>query len=124
MIGSKLVLGPFLFRRCPEMIKRRKLNTVAALGLLLSVTMTQTTFAGDAGAGQAKAGVCGGCHGPDGVSFSPEIPNLKGQKEAYLIKAIGDYKSGARKNPMMSSMVGGLNETDIADIAAYYASLK
>ncbi len=80
--------------------------------------------AGDAKAGAAKAAICAGCHGSDGISLSPDIPNLAGQKEVYLAKAINYYKSGERKNPMMASMVGGLTDEDIANLAAYFSSLK
>ena len=106
------------------MFKIKRICAVATYGFILGMVLTHTAVAGDVKAGQEKSGVCGGCHGPDGISFSPEIPNLKGQKEVYLAKAIGDYKSGARKNPMMSAMVGGLSETEIADLAAYFSSLK
>jgi cytochrome c553 len=95
---------------------------VLAIASFLSVT--GSAIAADAAAGKSKSGLCAGCHGANGISTSPEIPNLAGQKEAYLVKAIKDYKSGARKNPMMNSMVGGLSETDIADLAAYFSSLK
>lgn len=82
------------------------------------------SFAGDVAAGQAKAAVCAGCHGEDGISFSPEIPNLAGQKAPYLEKAVQDYKSGMRKNPMMSSIVANVSDADVADIAAYFSSLS
>jgi len=83
-----------------------------------------SAIAGDVAAGKAKAALCAGCHGAAGISMSPEIPNLAGQKEAYLAKAIRDYKSGARKNPMMASIVGMIADGDIENIAAYFSSLK
>lgn len=92
----------------------------AAVLLLASASV----MAGDAAAGKEKSGLCAGCHGADGISFSPEIPNLAGQKEVYVGKAIRDYKSGARKNPMMSAMVGSLSDADIDDLAAFFASIK
>lgn len=98
---------------------------VALVGLAFSIfAFAGTAQAGDAKAGEAKAGMCAGCHGANGISFAPDIPNLAGQKEAYIAKAIAYYKSGERKNPMMASMVGGLTETDMADLAAYFSSLK
>ena len=51
-------------------------------------------------------------------------PNLAGQKEAYLAKQLKDFKSGARKDPIMAPMAMGLSDEDVANIAAYYASLK
>lgn len=79
----------------------------------------------DIAAGKAKVEeICYACHGLDGISLSPEIPNLKGQKEAYIIKAINYYKSGERKNPIMSGVASSISETDAANVAAYFSSLK
>ena len=77
----------------------------------------------DASAGKEKSALCAGCHGADGISLVDEIPNLAGQKEAYLIKVLKDYRSGTRKNPIMSSMVQGLDDSDILDLAAFFSSL-
>ncbi|MDH5259156.1 MAG: cytochrome c, partial [Gammaproteobacteria bacterium] len=49
-----------------------------------SVVSFSAFAAGDAAAGKGKAALCAGCHGADGMSMSPDIPNLAGQKEAYL----------------------------------------
>jgi len=76
---------------------------------------------GDAKAGRQKALQCQTCHGLDGQSKLPEAPNLAGQTEAYLVKALKDYRGGARKNDMMSLVVRNLRDEDIADLAAYYA---
>ena len=46
----------------------------------------------------------------DGAAKIPEAPNLAGQSEMYLIKSLQDYRSGARKNEMMSIVVGSLKE--------------
>jgi cytochrome c553 len=80
--------------------------------------------AGDAAAGKAKSSNCTGCHGMNGKSTMPTNPNLAGQKEAYLVKAIKAYRDGQRKDPMMSSMVSGLSDADVEDLAAFYASVK
>ncbi len=79
---------------------------------------------GDPAAGKAKSATCAGCHGTDGISLVPNYPNLAGQKEAYLVKAINDYKSGARNDATMNPMVAPLSDTDIANLAAYFSSLK
>jgi cytochrome c553 len=94
------------------------LMSVAALGFSVNVS------AGDAAAGKAKSDSCTGCHGRGGKSSMPNNPNLAGQKEAYLVKAMKAYRDGGRKDPMMSSMAAGLSDADIADLAAYYASVK
>ena len=70
-----------------------------------------------------KAGeVCQACHGMDGNSPIPENPKLAGQHPDYLAKALRDYKSGARKNPVMGAMASTLTAKDISDLAAYYGA--
>lgn len=94
------------------------------LALAATVLMASPAFAGDIAAGKAKAATCGACHGATGISAVPMYPNLAGQKEVYLVKQLKDFKSGARKDPVMSAMAMPLSEADIANISAYYASLK
>ncbi|MCF6336437.1 MAG: cytochrome c4 [Gammaproteobacteria bacterium] len=74
--------------------------------------------------GQLKSAACQGCHGLDGNSFSPDWPNLASQNANYLSRQIRDFQSGARQDPSMQSMVTGLVEQDIMDIAAYFATQK
>jgi cytochrome c553 len=93
---------------------------VLALAACLSVP---ALAAGDAASGKQKSQGCAACHGADGnTPTGPEFPRLAGQHEDYLLKALKDYKSGARKNPIMSGQVGGLSTQDMADLAAYFAS--
>lgn len=96
--------------------------------IMLSVVVlgfgTNVQAGGDPAAGKAKSDNCTGCHGRNGKSTIPTNPSLAGQQEAYLVKAIKDYRDGKRKDPMMSSMVTGLSDADIADLAAFYASIK
>ncbi len=80
--------------------------------------------AADAAAGKAKSSGCAGCHGPAGISSNPMYPNLAGQQAMYLEKSIKDYKTGARKDAMMQGMVSALSDADIANLAAYYNTLK
>ena len=74
-------------------------------------------------AGKAKAQeVCQACHGMDGQSAaSAEYPKIGGQHQDYLAKALRDYKSGARKNPVMGAMAAPLTVQDIENVTAYYA---
>jgi cytochrome c553 len=72
-------------------------------------------------AGREKSRVCAACHGPDGNSQSPEFPRLAGQHADYLARALGDYQSGARKNPIMAPQAAKLSKRDIADLAAYFS---
>jgi Cytochrome c553 len=93
------------------------------LVMAAAFTFTATANAADLGAGQAKVKeVCQACHGMDGNSQTPDYPKLAGQYPDYLQKALRDYKSGARKNPIMAGFAGTLTAQDIENVAAYYAA--
>lgn len=95
------------------------------VSLLLTVGISGVAnAAGDAAAGQAKAAVCGACHGPDGNSMAPNFPKLAGQGERYLDKQLHDIKSGRRVVLEMTGLLTNLNDQDLADISAYFASQK
>lgn len=79
---------------------------------------------GDTQAGKTKAAMCASCHGEDGNSDNEMFPRLAGQYESYLIRSLHEYKAGRRTNPMMSGFAMALSETDIQDIAAFYASQR
>ena len=75
--------------------------------------------------GQAKAAACAGCHGVDGNGGAdPVWPRLAGQDADYIAKQLADFKSGARKDPIMAGMAAPLSAQDMKDIGAHYASLK
>ncbi len=81
--------------------------------------------AGDSAAGAVKAKeICEACHGLDGNSQVPDYPKLGGQRQDYLAKALRDYKSGLRKNPIMAGMAAPLSAADIDNVAAYYAAQR
>lgn len=92
--------------------------------LMGAALFTMPALAGDIAAGKAKSGLCVACHGVNGISSVPMYPNLAGQKEAYLAKQLTAFKKGERKDPVMAPMAMPLNDADIANISAYYASLK
>ena len=94
------------------------------LGCLLALALVGIAQAADIEAGKAKASSCKGCHGSNGISKAPINPNLAGQKEAYLTSSLQAYKSGERKHSMMTNFAKPLSEADIANLAAYYASLS
>jgi cytochrome c553 len=94
------------------------------LAIAATVMFASPVFAGDAAAGKAKTGMCAACHGAAGISAVPMYPNLAGQKEAYIAKQLKDFKAGKRKDPVMAPMAMALSDEDIANIAAYYASLR
>jgi cytochrome c553 len=94
------------------------------LAVAATVLMASPVFAGDAAAGKGKSMMCSACHGAAGISAVPTYPNLAGQKEAYLVMQLKAFKSGERNNAIMKGMVASLSDTDMADLAAYYAGLK
>ena len=95
------------------------------VSLLLTLGMSGVAHAaGDAAAGQAKAAVCGACHGPDGNSMAPNFPKLAGQGERYLTKQLHDIKDGKRVVLEMTGLLTNLSDQDLSDIAAYFASQK
>jgi cytochrome c553 len=76
----------------------------------------------DVSKGRAKVQeVCIACHGETGVSVSADFPHLAGQSGAAIYKQLWDYRTGSRVHPLMTDLAKALNETDIADVAAYYA---
>ncbi len=92
---------------------------------LLALASQLAHAGGDASAGAAKSKVCAACHGADFNSpVAPDIPRLAGQHGDYLAHALADYKSGARKNPIMGGQVTALSQQDIQDIATYLEGLK
>ena len=100
------------------------MKTVVLIALLACAS--QVAFAGgNASAGAAKSKPCAACHGADfNTPISPDIPRLAGQHGDYLERALEDYKSGARKNPIMGSQAAALSAQDMQDLAAYLESLS
>lgn len=83
---------------------------------------------GSAEAGAKKNSMCIGCHGiPNYKTAFPtvyRVPMISGQSEKYLVAALNAYKNGERNHPSMKGIAAGLNDQDIADLAAYYANKK
>jgi cytochrome c553 len=94
-------------------------SSLAALALLSS-----GSWAGDTELGRKVAAKCQACHGLDGQSKNPEAPNISGQVERYIIKALNRYISGERQDPQMSMVVKQLKGDDVANVAAYYSAIK
>ncbi|WNW12673.1 c-type cytochrome [Pseudomonas sp. DTU_2021_1001937_2_SI_NGA_ILE_001] len=103
------------------------MNTLLA-SLLLTLGVCAPALAaepvGNAAAGQAKAMVCGACHGPDGNSAAGNFPKLAGQGERYLLKQLREIKDNKRIVLEMTGLLAPLNDQDLADLAAWYASQK
>ena len=98
-----------------------QLRAVASVAAIAAFASTGA-LAADVEAGKKKVQeVCAACHGIDGATpTTPEYPKLAGQYPDYLAKAMRDYKSGARKNPIMAGMAASLTAQDIENIAWYF----
>ncbi|MCH8505971.1 MAG: cytochrome c4 [Ectothiorhodospiraceae bacterium] len=88
----------------------------------LALGVAGTTSAGDISRGQELSETCVACHGADGNSTNPEWPKIAGQGERYLFEQLVAYKDGTRENALMAGQVADLDEQDMRDLAAYYAS--
>lgn len=99
------------------------LFALATLTLAPSQVRAQSLVDGSAEAGKARALTCTACHGPEGNSSSPMWPNIAGQNAPYILAQLQAFKSGARKNPLMSSQAMSLSDEDMANLAVYFESL-
>ena len=92
--------------------------------IALTFAFSATVQAADPAAGKEKAKVCAACHGEGGVGMDAmqDFPRLAGQYSDYIVRALKDYQSGARKNPVMAEQAKNLKAADIADLAAYFSS--
>lgn len=98
----------------------------AALMVVMLTGMSGTAAAatGNVEAGKAQAAACGACHGQDGATpLDPSYPTLAGQNARYMKQQLVLIQSGARQIPLMAGQLDGKSEQDLADLAAYYASL-
>jgi cytochrome c553 len=94
------------------------------LGLSAALLAVPAALAADIEAGKAKVmAVCAACHGAAGVSVSDAIPNLAAQRAAYLQAQLKALKDGTRKNPIMNAIAAQLSADEMANVAAYFASL-
>lgn len=93
------------------------------LALLLALAPGLAT-AGDAAAGRTRAQQCITCHGQLGLSQNPGAPNLAGQPAIYLVEQLRAFRSGKRQHQVMSLIAKPLKDDEIADLAAWYASLE
>ena len=107
--------------RKPDMNK----ITIAAALLALTAGWAASAAAADIEAGRKLGDTqCAACHGKDGKSpIDPSYPKIAGQYQDYMIKVLGDYQSGARKNPIMGGIAKPLSKADIENVAAYFSTL-
>jgi len=96
---------------------------VASLALPVVAAETQAAAKPDLARGQEiSTQVCGACHMADGSRGLPANPILQGQHPEYLVKQLTEFKAGKRDNPIMKGMASTLNDADMKNVAAFYAS--
>ena len=96
-------------------------NTLA--GLLAAAIICGPTHAADIAAGKAKAELCVGCHGENGISQLENMPSLAAQPDQFIQWQLVYFRAGARKNEQMQPIVEQLNNDDIRNLGAYFAQL-
>ena len=98
---------------------------VAAVAVIAAQAgVTTSAWANDANAGRQKAQPCSVCHGPLGLSVTPDAPHLAGQPAIYVVAQLRAYRSGARKHEVMAVMAKPLSDDDISHLAAWFASIR
>ena len=101
----------------------RSLIAMVAAGLMLGLPVS-SAGAGDASAGRQKARKCQPCHGIDGIARLPSAPHIAGENTVYLSAQLKAFRSGKRVHEIMSLIAKDLTDEDIADLAAWYASIR
>ncbi|HEU0276851.1 MAG TPA: c-type cytochrome [Rhodanobacteraceae bacterium] len=96
---------------------RKSRTTLLWLALLPAGAAGATSVAPPAALGR-----CAVCHGEDGHARIPGAPNLAGQPEQYLLQALGAYRTGQRKVPVMQAAVAPLSAADVRALAHWYAA--
>ena len=91
-------------------------------GLLMLVLGSGIAQAGDPVRGKEQSATCIACHGESGNSPVTTFPKIAGQHEDYLLQSLKAYRDKSRTNPIMAAIIVPLSETDMEDLAAYYAS--
>lgn len=99
---------------------------LASLTAAALLTFGHAHAEGNKANGKTLVYTCAGCHGVPGYENAYpnyRVPRIAGQNEQYIIDALHEYKSGARKHPTMDAQAESLSEQNIQDIAAYLSSL-
>jgi cytochrome c553 len=122
--GKPMLKQPFTSKYSVQWPLNNNRHPFSSLLILLSALLTfGCTAEADIQAGKVAAVQCQACHGKDGIGITPQTPNLAGQKELYLSNQLVAYRSGTRKNSIMSPLAQPLSDEEIANLAAYFASL-
>ena len=95
-----------------------------AAGAVAATGPSAPAAAADAAAGRQKARQCQTCHGIDGIATIPIAPHIAGESQIYLETQLKAFRSGKREHEIMSVVAKDLSDADIADLSAWYASIK
>jgi len=102
-----------------------ELGSVLLAGALALATAAAAQVPADAANGRKLAAqACQTCHGVDGVGRMPNVPNIGGESVIYLVKQLKAFRDGERKDEVMSVVAEPLTDEQIADVAAWYATIK
>jgi cytochrome c553 len=91
------------------------------LPLLTLVLASTNAFAADPI--EEKAKLCTTCHGEKGIPQLKTTPVIWGQNAGYLFYQLRDFKSGTRKNDLMSPIAASLQREDLLSLAEYFSKL-
>lgn len=95
-----------------------------SVSIFLVAASSGACSASDVKAGRIKAQMCQACHGMDGLSKTPDAPNIAGQTEQYLVAQLQAFKTGTRKSDAMSVVAPTLSDADVEDLAAYFSAIE
>ena len=99
-----------------------RMTSFLVAGLSLAAALPSQA---DVAAGKSRAQVaCAVCHGQQGLSTQPNVPNLAGQPKFYLLEQLRNYRSGKRHHEVMSVIAKPLSDEDIQQLSDWYASLE
>jgi cytochrome c553 len=112
LLKSGLLAGLFLFTP----------SVVGAEDLLDKLPKEPRAIALAVEAGAKVAEFCDNCHGPNGNSVLPEVPNLAGQNAAYTLDQTAKFGSGQRRDPFMQGLIRALKREDWVNLSVYYAA--
>ena len=104
-------------------MRSRVVSYVAGFALALTALAILPAHAADIAAGKEKAQLCAGCHGDNGISQIENIPSLAGQPDQFIQWQLVFFRAGSRKNEQMQPIVEQINNEDIRNLGAYFASL-
>jgi cytochrome c553 len=99
------------------------MRNALAGSLLAAVMIGSPAHAADVAAGKAKAELCVGCHGENGISQMENIPSLAAQPDQFIQWQLVYFRAGTRKNEQMQPIIEQLDNEDIRNLGAYFAQL-